>query len=151
MIIGRKISYDKDLDTIYKLLKESNIIDNITREDIIYVLEVNKEIVGVCKISFTESIGILKYLIIRKCNRGENLGDGLLRAIFNYCLRIGITTIQYPCMNEYLLKKGFNIIHNRNEENNIKNISKYNNLLECNLNTFFDKPCGCKRGCSIEK
>ncbi|WP_202710903.1 GNAT family N-acetyltransferase [Sporosalibacterium faouarense] len=156
MILGRKINVDKDLSKINKILKNNNIddleaiksIDSINKNDIIYVLEDKNRIIGVCKITVHKDFGIFNYIVISDEHRGENLGDGLVRAIFNYCLRNCIKTIIYFGDNKYIIQRGFEKIGYSKLPEDIISVLEQKitgeELYICDLEYFFSKGCKCK-------
>ncbi len=146
MIIGRKAKLNEDLNQIENILSENNILDNIYENDILYVLEENSNIIGVCKIVNNRQIGILHYIIISKFFRSENFGDSLLRAAFNYCVRHGITKIYYPNGNNYLQKIGFVKISSLEVPSVIKEMASSDRGLICDLSKFFSKGCSSCKG-----
>jgi len=136
MILARKADLTVDVQKIISFFNDNNINENIEKEQILYLLEENNRIKGYCKISMNDLKWILESIFIDEDSRGEDLGDGLLRATFNFCFRRGISEIYYPDKNEYLLKKGFTEIIRED---------KADMELLCNLELFFNKGCKCKR------
>lgn len=144
MILGRKINLETDLSEVNKILKNNDVTDNIKEDDIIYVLEDNNIIIGVCKIKSYDQFGVLEYIVISPIFRGNNFGDSLLRATFNYCLRNGINNIFYLAFDKYIENRGFDKIDFRNIPLEIRNVVLNNEALVCNLEYFFSTGCRCK-------
>jgi len=136
MILARKADLTVDVQKIISFFYDNNINENIEKEQILYLLEENNRIKGYCKISMNDLKWILESIFIDEDSRGEDLGDGLLRATFNFCFRRGINEIYYPDKNEYLSKKGFTEIIREDKEDM---------ALLCDLELFFNKGCKCKR------
>ena len=106
MIIGRKIKTCDEKERLEDILSYYSIMDCNDENSVIYVLEEDDTIIGGCRISLYNDIGVLKYLVIDNNKTGEDLGDGLLRSTLNYCYLNGIEKLYYPKINSYLLKKG---------------------------------------------
>lgn len=137
MIIARPIKTDQEIKESNKILEQYNMKDNSNKENIKYILIVDEKIVGVSRIDIYGTNGVLKYVTIDKKEVKDDLGDALLRSIFNYCLNHNIDKVYYPEHNEYLLKKGF--IENKKTLEIGKEDKEF--LLEVDLNTFFTAPC----------
>lgn len=128
MIIARKMCYNQEKDKIMDILNKNGINARFSFKDDIYILKENESIIGVSKVVFNSiSSAILDYLVIDKSKRGEDLGDGLLRAVLNYCMSKGITIVYFSQFNNYLVNKGFEQVDN--------------GILKCDLNKFFSKGC----------
>lgn len=143
MISGRKIKLKQDIEQAQKILDANKIQDNIDINDIIYVLEDNDDIIGVCGIEKNSDYGVLKYLVISNINRGNNFGDSLLRATLNCCLRYGIYNVIYPEINDYIFKFGFDKVDSNNVSDKL-NTTFNKEILLCDIENFFSKGCSCK-------
>ncbi|EOD01089.1 GNAT family N-acetyltransferase [Caldisalinibacter kiritimatiensis] len=141
MIISRKVKDENELFEIKKILEEKGINDKFDNNQIVYILIENSKIIGVSKVTRHNNIGILNYVFVTKSKRGENLGDGLMRALFNHCLLNGIFNIYYSGVNDYLLKKGFKKMDKVNLNEDIKQILSKSQILSLNLNDFFSSGC----------
>ncbi|MBU5437585.1 GNAT family N-acetyltransferase [Tissierella sp. MSJ-40] len=128
MLVLREIN-ESEIYLITGLLKDENIVNNITNNDIIYVMYDNERIIGAAKATIVKDYGIFDYLLIIKDQRGSNLGDGLLRALLNKLNSIGIKQIFYSSENNYLLKKGFEY----SIDSNLK--------LQIHIPTFLNRSC----------
>jgi len=141
MIIGRKIKMSGEKERLEEILSYYKIKDYNDENSIIYVLEEDDTIIGGCRISVNNNIGVLKYLVIDHNKTGENFGDGLLRAALNYCYLNGIKKVYHSKTNSYLLKKGF--IHNSKGDNSsglCRDIQSNSDLV-CIVDEFFSKGC----------
>jgi N-acetylglutamate synthase-like GNAT family acetyltransferase len=141
MIVARKINYDKEADLVNNILEEEGIQDSRSENEIKFVLEENSQIIGTSKVKIYKDIGVLKYLIIAKEHRGNDLGDGLLRSILNSCDLAGIKEVYYTMRCNYLIKKGFKTIDRDNLPEVVKEITKENTALVINLSQFFNQCC----------
>ncbi|WP_425448673.1 GNAT family N-acetyltransferase [Dethiothermospora halolimnae] len=140
MIISRKMK-NEDTKEVLEII-EKGLYSN-SNSDVIYIIKDNNEINGVCGISSYNDFGTLDYIIIKEKFRGKDLGDGLIRATFNYCLRKGLLQIYFLGYSEYLLKKGFMETNEEKIDFNVSNSTKNNKILICDLPDFFSKKC-CK-------
>lgn len=146
MITGRIVKTDDDLKRVNELLA-SNSIENITdlnEKNTIYILEEDDRIIGVCEIENYNSYGILRYIVIFRDFRGQKLGDGLLRATFNYCLRNGIQEIYYDKKDSFLASSGFSLTSSDVIPKTVREKIPSDEILQCNLEDFFSKGCKCK-------
>lgn len=122
-----------EINKIKKILLDENIND-FDFKDIIYVMLDNEDLIGVGKVEMFNENWLLKYLVIREDRRGENLGDGLLRALLSKLYNSGVKFLFYENTNPYLIKKGFAI----DEENQLK----------INIVDFFKTGCKNCSGCN---
>lgn len=145
MLIARPIKTDEEIKRSNEILEQYNIEDDSKAENIKYIMIIDGEIVGVSRVDIHGTNGVLKYVVIDKKEVNDDLGDALLRSIFNYCLNHNIDKVYYPEHNEYLLKKSFienkTILKIDNEEKEFP--------LEIDLETFFTMPC--KGSCQSQK
>ncbi len=121
-------------ESINQILIEENIED-LTMEGLVYVVLDNDNLCGIAKAKMIDADWNLKYLIIKKDKRGENLGDALLRALLSKLSNQGIKKILYKEENFYLRKIGFKLSEN--------------NLLELDISAFFSKGCKSCGGCNV--
>lgn len=122
---------ENETDDLKELLLEEKIVD-LELDGIVYVFIENDNLIGAAKAINEYDKWILKYLVIRENNRGENLGDSLLRAILNNIFNQGIKEVYFMSENPYLVSKGF-ILLNDNE-------------IVIELDGFFNKGCNCYGG-----
>ncbi|RKD34536.1 GNAT family N-acetyltransferase [Thermohalobacter berrensis] len=146
MITIRRLNSSTDRKKLKKILSKNNFDDKKEENEVIYLIEENNEVLGVSKLTIWDNIGILKYLIIDKNIRGNNLGDGLLRATLNYCYLNGINKVYYLESDNYLLKKGFEKIDIIDAEDNIKRLINKKTALVCDVPVFFENTCNNGRG-----
>lgn len=130
LIIRRYKDYDKE--EVLDLLKKEKIRD-LDLNNHIYVAIEDDIIIGVCKTKVGIDEGFLKYIVVKESNRGEGLGNGILRATFNNLERDGIEKVYFDENNSYLLKIGF--------------VENDENKLELNLPDFFKPSCKCSVKC----
>ena len=142
MILSRKPRDEKEDKLSNEILKQYDISDEFKLNSVKYLLIVDERIVGVSKVEYNNNIGVLKYIVISKDETGDNLGDALLRSIFNYCINNNIDKIYYKCMDKYLLKIGFTENKNCLEFED----EKQEFLLELDLEKFFASPCKSSKG-----
>lgn len=142
MIVARKANLTLENKSIINLLRENGLDNEIRDDSISYVLEDNGNIIGFSNFRFVGDYAIINLLVIDRRRRGENLGDGLLRAVLNYCLRNGIEEAIYIGHNQYFLKKGFNEIGDFDEKLSLITEGKSSNILICDIDNFFNKGCG---------
>ncbi|KNF07437.1 GCN5-like N-acetyltransferase [Gottschalkia purinilytica] len=142
MITIKKLSTEEEKENLNLMLKHYDMKEDINKNDIIHIMLDNGEIIGATKISSYNSIEELIYIIIREDKRGEDLGDGLLRGAFNYCLNKGIKNIYYFNESKYLLKKGF---VEAKKTLDMKNHIPKDSFLVCNIENLFSKSCRSKR------
>ena len=142
MITAKKINYQLELEKINKMLNSENLSFEDQQNQILYGIEDNEGIFGISQITIIEDMGVLDYIIIDKSKRGENFGDSLLRAIFNYCNTLNIREIYYFGKNDYLEKKGLENLKTQKFNKEIKFLNQEKNMLFCNLKDFFNKGCG---------
>ena len=137
MFLARRVKSIEEEQIADKILKQYDIEDVQNFESTKYVLIVDEKLVGVSKVDFHGNIGVLKYLVIDKNEVGDDLGDALIRAIFNYCIVNNIDKIYYPTVNSYLSKVGFI------EKENYLDIDGENKkfAVELELEPFFSAPC----------
>lgn len=119
---------ETEIQQIEDILLEEKINDLELNKNIIVVVEDNI-VLGLCKFEIENENSWLKYLIIKKSNRGQYLGDGLLRTVLNKLDLQGIEKMFYNDMDLYLIKKGFK----ENKEG----------ILELNISEFFSIGCKC--------
>ncbi|MGF7057046.1 GNAT family N-acetyltransferase [Brassicibacter mesophilus] len=141
MIIGRKIKISGEKERLEDILSYYNIKDYNDKNSIIYVLEEDDTIIGGCRISLYNDIGVLEYLVIEHNKTGENFGDGLLRAALNYCYLNGIKKVYHDKTDSYLLRKGF--VRNLKQVSASELNSDIQNSchLVCIVDEFFSKGC----------
>lgn len=142
MILSRKPKDEKEDKLSNEILKQYDIEDKFKLNSVKYLLILDEEIVGLSKVEYYNDIGVLKYIVISKDEVGDNLGDALLRSIFNYCLNNDIHKIYYPNVDSYLLKMGFIESKSYLEIEN----KKQEFLLELDLEKFFTAPCRSSKG-----
>ena len=146
MIVARKTKNSEENRIIIEMLKEYKTVNNTSDDSIYYILEDNGKIVGGCNININSNYAIINFLIIDDNRRGENLGDGLLRAVLNYCLRNGIKQIFYIGDSQYLIKKGFYKVRKTDEYLVSATAMDTDIILACNIEVFFKKGCSsCRR------
>lgn len=137
MFLARKVRSVEEEQLTDKILQQYNIEDQVNYQSAKYVIEVDGRVVGVSKVDFHENIGVLKYMVIDKAEVGDDLGDALLRAVFNYSINNGIDKIYYPKKDSYLTKFGFS-----EKENTVTiNGEKKQFELQLELEPFFSLPC----------
>lgn len=137
MFLARKVRSEEEEKIADKILQQYNIEDEVNFQSVKYVMEIEERVVGVSKVDFHENIGVLKYMAIDKEEVGDDLGDALLRAIFNYCINNGIDKIYYPTKDSYLIKFGF-----KEKQNKLKVDGEEKEFsLELELEPFFTAPC----------
>lgn len=148
MISGRIVKTDNDIERVNGLLASNSIenIKDLNKRNIIYMLEEDDNILGVCKIENYNYYGILSYIVISKDFRGQKLGDGLLRATFNYCLRNGIQEIYYDKKDSFLTTSGFSLASSEVIPKTVREKIPSDEILRCNLEDFFSKGCKHKGG-----
>lgn len=105
MLILREYRED-EIKTIKDILLKENIKD-FQFKGIIYVILEDEDLIGIGKVLMVQENWVLKHLIIREDKRGEDLGDGLLRAILSKLDNINVRFLYYDKENPYLIKKGF--------------------------------------------
>lgn len=145
MIVIRKARNDEENKKILEMLNEYGVTNSISNGSISFVLEDNDEIKGGCSFYIINRKVILNFLIIDKNRRGENLGDGLLRAVLNYCSRNGVEKVYFTEDNGYLVKKGFSKVREINKDLASIMEENTNSILICDIEEFFRKGCCCKR------
>ena len=137
MLIARPIKTDEEIKKSNEILEQYDIKDSSKNKNIKYILIIDGEIVGISRVDIHGTNGVLKYVAIDKKETKDDLGDALLRSIFNYCLNNNVDKVYYKEVNEYLLKKSFvennKMIDINGEEKEF--------ALEIDLNTFFTAPC----------
>lgn len=143
MISGRIIKTNKDLEEVNRFLTANSIktITILNENNFIYILEADDKIIGVCSIDKQSTNGILKFIVISKELRGQKLGDGLLRATFNYCLRNGINEVYYHKKDSFLVSIGFTAIKSNTVPKVVKEKTQSDEILHCNLEDFFSRGC----------
>lgn len=143
MITGRIIKTNNDLEQVNNFLVSNSIKDTVMLNDnsIIYILEEDGKIVGVCNVERVNYYGIIKFIVVKKELRGQKLGDGLLRSTFNYCLRHGINVVYYHEHDSFLTSIGFSTANINTIPKVIKEKITSNEILECNLEDFFSRGC----------
>lgn len=129
MLIARPIKTNQETILAREILSQYDIVDGNDRRNIKYIIMTQGEIVGVSRIDLYKDRGVFKYIAIDKDKTKNNLGDALLRSIFNYCLNRNISKVYYEEENSYLMKKGF--VKSNNSDF----------TMEIDLNTFFTEPC----------
>ncbi|WP_026896047.1 GNAT family N-acetyltransferase [Clostridiisalibacter paucivorans] len=137
MIIAKKVETKKELDYVKLFLVKNDELFNICKTDIVFIMEDNNQIIGaaICNIETQNyTRGLLKLLFIAKNKRNKRYGDGLLRALLNYCDIHGIKDIYFEEIDEYLINFGFFPIDSLNS----------NNTLYLNTEKFFSQKC-CNR------
>lgn len=146
MIVVRRTENAEENKTIDEMLRKYNIISNKNVNNIYFVMEDNDTIVGGCSIMINNGYAVVDFLIIEESRRREKLGDGLLKAVFNYCLRNGINKAYFVGDNHYLIKKGFNKVDKDVKELALTTTIGSDSLLECDIEEFFKKGCSsCRR------
>ncbi len=145
MITIRRTRNDNENSKVLQMLKESNSDNSIDNGSIYYVVEDNSEIVGGCKFNVIDEYAIINFLVINENRRGENLGDGLLRAVLNYCSSQGVKNVFFMGDNHYFIKKGFLKVKEADEDLFSKIEIYTNSILRCDIEEFFKKGCCCKR------
>ena len=139
MIIARKVNLSDENDVV------KSFIPDYEHNDIIFILEENKTIIGISKIKPLKEVGLLQQLFIQDEKRGQGYGDGLLRAILNYCLRNNIREVYHLSIDEYLLGKGFRTIDTGDTHEEIVKYITGSLPIKCDLNEFFSQSCCNKR------
>ncbi|MDR7856174.1 GNAT family N-acetyltransferase [Tissierella sp.] len=124
---------EEDSKEINQILVEENIED-LSDEGLVYTIIEDDNICGIAKAEIINEDWTLKYLVIKKASRGENLGDALLRALLSKLDNQGIKKILYKEANSYLAKKGFEL--------------NKNNRLELHIPDIFKKGCNSCGGCN---
>ncbi len=132
MLMIRKYE-EKDKKEIKNLLEIENM-SHLEIKDEIYVAIEDDYLVGMCRVKLKNNKADLKYIIVKDDNRGEMLGDGILRATFNSLEKKGIKKIYYEGLDPYLTKVGF-----------LKSDDGLN--LELDLLKFFEPSCKCSKSC----
>jgi len=146
MILARKANLVLENKSIINLLRENNLENEIKDDSISYILEDNENIIGCSNFRFVSDYAMINFLVIDRSRRGENLGDGLLRAVLNYCLRSGIKKAVYVGNSKYFLKKGFTKSEDYDEKLSLITTRDKTDILICDIDAFFDRGCGfCKR------
>lgn len=145
MLIARPIKTEEEIKRSNEILKQYNIEDNSNAENIKYILIIDGEIVGISRVDIHGTNGVLKYVAIDKKAVNDDLGDALLRSIFNYCLNHDVYKVYYPEHNEYLLKKSF--VENKTTIDIDGEEKEF--PLEIDLEPFFTLPC--KGSCQAQK
>ena len=137
MLIARPIKTDEEIKKSNEILEQYDIKDSSKNKNIKYILIIDGEIVGISRVDIHGTNGVLKYVAIDKKETKDDLGDALLRSIFNYCLNNNVDKVYYKEVNKYLIKKSFvennKMIDINGEEKEF--------ALEIDLNTFFTALC----------
>ncbi len=140
MFTAKKIINNKyNIDNLKKLFGTKNI--KCQKESIIYVLKEEDSIIG-CSIVdvYSNKESVLKTIVIKEKRRGENLGDFLIRATFNYLDRKGIKYVYFENKNSYLKNIGFESIKNLDINYKLSNIIN-DMYLFYNIEKLFNKHC----------
>ncbi|WIV10963.1 GNAT family N-acetyltransferase [Proteiniborus sp. MB09-C3] len=146
MIVVRKTENSEENAAIAEMSRGYKIDNNMSDNSVSYVLEDNGKIVGGCNISINNDYAILNFLMINENKRGDNLGDGLLRAVLNYCLINGIKKAFFIGDNQYFIKKGFSKAKKIDEKLALTAALDTDIILACNIEEFFKKGCcSCRR------
>ena len=124
---------ESEVQQIEDILLKEKINDLELNKNTIVVVE-DRIVLGVCRYVVENDNSWLKYLIVKENNRGELLGDGLLRTVLNKLDLQGVKRIYYSNIDTYLIKKGF-------KEND-------KGLLELNISEFFSVGCKCSGNCN---
>lgn len=148
MIVVRKTLNIEENKTITNLLIKNNIRLNVSKNNTYFVIVDNGTIVGGCSLTINTDYAIIDFLIIDEKRRGEKLGDGLLRGVLNYCLRMSINKAYFIGRNQYLIKKGFYEVDKNIRETILGTTMNSDIVLECDIEGFFNKGCSsCRRSC----
>jgi N-acetylglutamate synthase-like GNAT family acetyltransferase len=133
MITLREINKE-EYGEVRAILEKERIKDYDLSKGIVYILIDNNNIIGVGKISLENEYGVLEYIVVKRENRGSNLGDCILRSLLFKAESIGVKEVY--CLNcmDYLLGRGF-------KYNKKKDMGLYK--LYLNIEDFFNvKSCG---------
>lgn len=131
MLIIREYKEEEGKEILDLLISEK--IDDLALTDYIYVAIEDNVMIGACKVELENNNGLLKYLVVKEDNKGEMLGDGILRSLLSKLEKNGIETVYFNDVNPYLLKLGF--------------LKNNDNKLELNLSEFFNSKCKCTEDC----
>ncbi len=142
MLVARRLKHKDINNKVNELLGFHKVKLDSDENNITYILEDNDRIIGICQAEKYMYEGVLKYLLINTMDRGNNLGDGLLKATLNYLFVNGIEKVYFEKCNNYLIKKGFKVTNNSKEIKEAKHIKVNDKFLVCQLNNFF-KQCSC--------
>lgn len=146
MIVIRKTKNKEENIKIEQMINDYSFSNNINSSSIFFVLEDKGEIKGGCNFQIANRYVIINFLVIDKDRRGENLGDGLLRSVLNYCSKNDVEKAYFIGDSNYLLKKGFSRVEGDINEATVPIIREnIKNILECDVEDFFSKGCCCKR------
>jgi len=147
MIVVRRTKNLDEIKIIEELLKKNDIVRRINEDNIFFVMEDNDTIVGGSGIMLNNGYAVIDFLLIEEDRRREKLGDGLLRAVLNFCFRSGVNKALFFGDNQYLIKKGFyKADKNVNDLTFAANMST-DSILTCDIENFFNKGCSsCRKG-----
>ncbi|HHV39229.1 MAG TPA: GNAT family N-acetyltransferase [Tepidimicrobium sp.] len=137
MIELRQIKKD-EYDEVYSILDQENIESDLSR-GIIYTLKDNGIIIGAGKAVLQSDYAIIKYIVVGKEFRDNDLGDILLRTLLFKLENMGILNVFFPHRDGYLMKKGFT-------SHDFEHMNSYE--LYLNIPRFFNKSC-CGDQCEI--
>ena len=141
MLIARKAKDAKDNNEMLNNLKQNYIDCNIENSSLSYIIEEDNNIIGGCNFYFIKDNAVINFLVIDKNKTGEKIGDGLLRAVLNYCLINGIKNAYFLGNNQYFIKKGFREEREFNKDVFEKTDKKSDTVLVCNIEKFLSKKC----------
>lgn len=143
MIVAKKL--EENFNKVKELLNNNNIEYEINPESIIYTMEENNIVLGAVQARVIDRYAILDYILIDKKFRGNKLGDGLLRSILNYINKNNIKYIYCNYNNNFFINEGFEKIDYKETPEEVKNEITSDNILMCNIESFFSSGCHCKR------
>ncbi|MCC5909867.1 MAG: GNAT family N-acetyltransferase [Clostridiaceae bacterium] len=150
MIIIKKAN-KKEEDKLFSCYKHCLSINNHnpSHEQFEYIIVLDGEsILGFCEIQFKSTyFSEIKSIYIKKEERNQGLGDGVLRASLNYILK---NNYKYALIegnayiNNFLMKEGILLLKDVDMPSNIpKKFQNYDfhTYFFCDINLFFEKGC----------
>ncbi len=145
MITIRKIS-NHELTTIKSFYGELLETIEIQRGDFIVAFD-DKFPLGFAQIILYENITEILTLYVNVDERGQGLGDGILRSALNYAINHGQTWAFYQKddkLSDFLIKEGFRVLSDKKQLDQIDQYIDFGGtkIQYCNIMEFFQQDCG---------
>lgn len=144
MITVRKID-EEEAKSLFDFYQD--IISEVSSKHEFIAAMDNNDFLGFSQIAVGQEIAEIINIYVNESERGQGLGDGLLRTTLNYFEKNGyLWTIagENKHLNEFLRKEGFVLLGEAMISEDIKDLMKHYNPLStyyCNIPLFFNKGC----------